>query len=82
MCGQNSKLNEHFTDMKVFNGDNTSLTHITLQGAISNPTNHHKSEVKHILPCLCCLPALQDILVVATNAEGMELKGSATEPPS
>lgn len=47
--------------MKFFSGDNTSLTNITLQEAISNPTDHHTSEVKHVLPCLCCLPALQDI---------------------
>lgn len=79
MCGQNPKVTKHFTDIKFFSGDDTSVTDFTSRGNLKSYKSLKKWDETHFPSPL--LPASSPRHpLVATSTEGMELKGSATEP--
>lgn len=79
MCGQNPKVTKHFTDIKFFSGDDTSVTDFTSRGNLKSYKSLKKWGETHFTSPL--LPASSPRHpLVATSTEGVEPKGSATEP--
>jgi len=61
MFSQNSKVSKYnLPNVKFSNSDSISLIDTKVHASESNSAliNHHKNDVKHILPHLCFLPAL------------------------